>query len=344
MNKFFLLLLLTVFALPSNAQEALTVQDSIKVFYDSLFHFMETEYLNKSDVDWQSLKREVNQAIVTSSSFHGSLKEVKTLFEKSNASHCQVFYKENSYSVLHQEASEEDFSEQWIKKYANYEDGAFEVKLLKDNYGYIFLPGWNFENIGEKNIHNLAQPLYNQVDSLKTHYKIEGWIIDLRLNFGGNVYPMLLGIYDLLGNGKVWGSLDPDGQLKSNVRLLNGTYLDGDKMISYVNIDGKIMSESKVAVLLGGATASSGEIVAMSLKGRDNTIFIGQDTYGATTTNEKRDLPFGAFMALTTGIDCDRNQNTYERIVPDIYVLKGDNFENLLYDKNIIRAIEYFAK
>lgn len=333
---------LTAFALPSSAQTTLTSNDSIKVFYDSLFHFMETEFLNKNEINWQSLREDTERNLDHHKNFQSSLQEINKLFEKAKASHCQVFYQDKSYSTLKQEPSEEDFSEQWIKKYASYEDGKFEVKLLDDKYAYIFLPGWNFEDISEESIHQIAQPLYDQLNALKQQYAIEGWIIDLRLNFGGNVYPMLLGLYDLLGNGEVWGSLNPEGQLINHIRLINGTYLDNNQMTSYIIPDGERMAASKVAIVMSSVTASSGEIVAMSFKGRKNTIFIGQDTYGATTSNDKRDLPFGAFMALTTGIDCDRNQNTYETIKPDVYVLKRDNFDKLMEDENIIEAIKYF--
>ena len=333
---------LTAFALPSSAQTTLTSKDSIKVFYDSLFHFMETAFLNKNEINWQSLREDTERNLDHHKNFQSSLQEINHFFERAKASHCQVFYQDKSYSTLKQEPSEEDFSEQWIKKYAAYEDGKFEVKLLDDKYAYIFLPGWNFEDISEESIHQKAQPLYDQLNALKQQHAIEGWIIDLRLNFGGNVYPMLLGLYDLLGNGEVWGSLNPEGQLINNIRLINGAYLDNNQMTSYIIPDGERMAASKVAIVMSSVTASSGEIVAMSFKGRKNTIFIGQDTYGATTSNDKRDLPFGAFMALTTGIDCDRNQNTYENIKPDISVLKGDNFDKLLEDENIMEAIEYF--
>ncbi len=335
-------IVLTAFTISLNAQEQLSVQDSINVFYGSLFQFMETEYLHKNEVEWKSLKNNTHKRLERYNDFESSLKEINTLFEDAKASHCQVFYEHKAYSAPKQEPSLENFSEQWVKKYSTYEDGKFEVKLLDKKYGYVFLPGWNFENISEEKIHKLAQPLYDQIDSLKTHHKIEGWIVDLRLNFGGNVYPMLLGLYDLLGNGKVWGSLDSEKELMSNVRLINGTYLDNNKITSYVIADGKKTATSKVAILINSVTASSGEIVAISFKGRQHTIFIGQDTYGATTSNEKRDLPFGAFMALTTGIDCDRNKNTYEKIKPDVYVSKGDNFDHLLDDENIAKAIEYF--
>ena len=65
---------------------------------------------------------------------------------------------------------------------------------------------------------------------------------------------------------------------------------------------------------------------------------------GRTTTNDKRLLPFGAYMALTIGYDCDRNGVFYDKIVPDILLSKQDNFDNLLLDKNIQEAIKFITK
>lgn len=326
----------------ANAQEVLASKDSIVVFYDSLSHIMKTEYLYKNEVDWVNTEKNLKQNLDQYKSFSNSLPEIKNLLQAINATHCQVFYDDKSFSIGAEEPAEENFSEQWLKKYSSYKDGKYEVKLLDGKYGYIFLPGWNFEDISAENIQRLAQPFYNEISLLKKKHNIEGWIIDLRLNFGGNSHPMLLGLYDLLGDGKIWGSLDLDGELINDVKLKNGAYLDNDKTISSIIPEGKRLVKSKVAIITSLVTASSGEIVAISFKGRKNTIFIGQETYGATTSNIKRDLPFGAFMALTTGIDCDKYGTPHKKIKPDISIAKGDNFDNLLQDKNIIEAIQYF--
>ena len=55
-------------------------------------------------------------------------------------------------------------------------------------------------------------------------------------------------------------------------------------------------------------------------------------------------LPFDARMPLSIGYDCDRNGIYYEQIIPDIVVSKQDNFDDLLHDKNIQEAIQFFTK
>lgn len=82
----------------------------------------------------------------------------------------------------------------------------------------------------------------------------------------------------------------------------------------------------------------------MAFKGRKRVLFIGEKTTGMTTSNDKRELPFDCYMALTVGYDCDRNGTFYEELVPDIQITKEDNFENLLTDKNIQAALQFFRK
>ena len=82
----------------------------------------------------------------------------------------------------------------------------------------------------------------------------------------------------------------------------------------------------------------------MSFIGRKKSIIIGEPTYGFTTTNDKKDLPFGAYMAFMVAYDCDRNGLFYQKIVPQISVSKQDNFDNLLLDKNLQEAIKWMNK
>lgn len=237
-------------------------------------------------------------------------------------------FEDTIYTPTYSRQSENDFSEQWIKKYVT--NPTFEVKLIDEKYGYILMPGMNYEDISAENIHNIAQPMYDRISALKNNNKLAGWIIDLRFNTGGNSYQMLLALYDLLGDNIIWGETNKDKKLINKVKLEHGKYFQNDKVISYITPNGQRLDKSKVALITGIITASSGEIAAISFKGRENTLFVGEATNGSTTTNDKRDLPFGAYMALTTGYHCDRNEKFYSKIIPDIVISKQDNFDECI--------------
>lgn len=341
MKKALGLICLLCFVLNVNAQKLKTSQDSTKVFYDKIFKALEVAYIYKEDYDWKKLKTETFKNLETAKDFKSSLKEVKVLFDKIGADHSKVTYQGKSYGPS-VEISWENFSKQWMTKFAT--KPQFEAKVLDEKYGYILMPSISFNDFSSENVHKIAQPLYDKIAELKTNNKLEGWIVDLRFNTGGNSTPMLLALYDLLGDNVVWGTLGIDKKLINSTKLNKGVYDQGEKKSAYIKPKGELIDKSKVAVLIGGLTASSGEVTALAFKGRSNTIFIGEKTLGKTTSNMVVTLPFDAIMPMSTGYDCDRNGNYYKQIPPDIIISKEDNFDDLLQDKNIQEAIQFFTK
>ena len=316
MKKILVLIFILSLTINSNAQTNLTSRDSINVFYDSLFNTLKLDYLYKSEVNWTALESETRDNLNQFSDFKSSLAQTTVLFDKIKATHCQLFYNDTIYTATYNGPTEKDFSEQWIKKYVT--NPSFEVKVLDNNYGYILMPSMNFEDVSPENISKIAQPMYDQIAKIKSNNKLKGWIIDLRFNSGGHVYPMLLALYDFLGNNTVWGELNIKRTITSTISLNNGKYLQNKEVKYSINPAGKLLDKSKIAIITNIGTGSSGEITAIAFKERKNTIFIGENTNGLTTTNDKRDLPFELYMALTTGYDCDRSGKFYKTIVPDI--------------------------
>lgn len=323
-----------------SAQQQKTSRDSIKIFYQKMFKSLEVAYLYKNNYDWKKLKAETFQNLERYLDFKSSLEEVKVLLGKINADHSKIIYQGKSYGSL-VDFDKERLSEAWKKKYAAKPE--FELRVLNGKYGYILMPSISLSDYSKENIQKVAQPLYDQIAEVKSKNKLEGWILDLRFNTGGNDAPMILALYDLLGDHVVWKTLDGNKKVSSLVKLNKGTYEAGSKNTS-IKPSGLVTDESKVAVITGLLTASSGEVTALAFKGRPNTLFIGEKTLGKTTSNMVVELPFGAVMPLSIGYDADRNGIYYKQIIPDIAVSKQDNFDDLLQDKNIQEAIYFFQK
>ncbi len=320
----------------------MTSRDSISTFYNTLISVMKSDYLYKDRLDWKQLQSELNDSLAQYDNFQMSLNQIMPFFDTCGADHCSIYMGENAFFPTQKGFNGTDFSEQWLTKYSTQPD--FEVKIINDKYGYILIPSMNFEDVSLENIQKLSQPYYDKVLEIKQSKKIKGWIVDLRFNSGGNVYPMVLALYDLLGDNSIYGTMDINKKIVSMAKLKKGKYFDNDSITSFIIPKGKRLAKKKVAIITGIVTASSGEITAMAFKGRGNTLFIGEPTMGKTTTNDRRELLFGAYMALTVGYDCDRNGVFYEQIIPDIKIEKEDNFENMLLDKNVQQAIKYFEE
>ena len=315
-----------------------TPQDSIQFFYSQLFDIMKSGYVYKDNFDWKEIELQVQENLMQYRNFKSSLKEVTTVFDFAKADHCKVEYNNVYFSGNFPGPSIKDFSEQWVKKYSK--KPTFEVKMLDNEIGYILMPGIKYDHTSSTN-KNLSQIMYDEINKVKSSNKIKGWIIDLRFNTGGDCQPMLLALYDFLGNNEIWGVLNINKKKVRSVRLTNGKYIDESQKLAQIKVKGFLMDEVKVALITNLATGSSGEVTALAFKGRNNTIFIGDKTNGKTTANAIVDLPFGAYITLSTGLDCDRNGNFYKHIFPDITISKQDNFDDLLLDKNIQEAIKY---
>lgn len=337
MKKYLGFTFILFFSFNIQAQDFKTSQDSIQFFYENLFEVMKNGYLFKEKVNWEKVDSNINNNLKQYSDFEKSLNEVSTFFDLTKADHSRVYYNDQQFSGNFPGPTQDDFTDQWIKKYKT--NPQFEVKVLNNHYGYILMPGM----YSEKNLHKQSQRMYDEINKIKKSNTLQGWIIDLRFNTGGDIYPMLLALYDFLGDNVVWGVLDINKNLVNEIELEKGKYKANSKTVSYIKPDGELLDKIKVAVITNIATGSSGEITALAFKGRENTILIGEKTFGKTTTNNKADLPFGAFMTLTTGYDCDRNGNYYEKIIPDVTVVEKDNFDDLLLDGNIQEAIKFIS-
>lgn len=324
-----------------SAQSKKVSSDSVAVFYNQVFSALKSDYLFKKTVDWKVVEARTRQKLGQYGNFESSLNVISSLFDEIGASHCAIYYKGKKYAGTGNKISAPQYSDQWKKKYAT--KPGFEVKMLSNKYGYILVPGMVFFDVSADNINKIAQPLYDQIAQVKKEHDPAGWIIDLRLNTGGNSTPMLLALYDFLGDHHIWGSLNVNKKLVDKAALNKGQYLHHGKALAFIKPEGKLLDSAKVAVITGPLTASSGEVTALAFKGRPNTIFIGEPTAGFTTGNVFYPLVFEGTMALTTTFDSDRDGTYHEKIIPDVMISKEDNFDDLLLDKNIREAIKFLS-
>jgi C-terminal processing protease CtpA/Prc len=189
---------------------------------------------------------------------------------------------------------------------------------LASGIGYLKLPhvfgsGAGFQQAAQ-HYGVLAQQAIRQADQAGTC----GWIVDLRGNFGGDMWPMLVGVGPILGAGTAGSFVFPNGTKQSF------SYANGQAQLDGVTLEGvphpyQLKQPSPpVAVLTGGNTASSGEAIVVAFRGRPDTQGFGMPTAGDPTVNQDIVLSDGALMLLTEAVDADRTGQTYRRpIQPD---------------------------
>lgn len=135
-----------------------------------------------------------------------------------------------------------------------------------------------------------------------------GWVIDLRSNNGGNMWPMLGAVSSLLDEGPV---LSLDGRGGSEVATVRGGVAALDDTVLARSTVERFDTDLPVAVVIGSRTVSAGEAVAIAFIGQEGVRVFGQPSYGFSTANEARTLPDGAVLNLTTAVDVDRTGQRY---------------------------------
>src|SRR5690606_18359059 len=169
------------------------------------------------------------------------------------------------------------------------------VERLDGGVGCVLRPGFVGQDQGEGR--SFSRRILDEMAGIASQAS-RGWIVDLRGNSGGNMWPMLAALQPLLGDGPIGGVRDRQGRFHDWHRVRKPDDRDGQALD---------LHDARVAILLGADTASSGEAVAVAFHGRPGTRSFGQPTSGQSSSNATYRLPDGSRIALTTAVDVDRN-------------------------------------
>lgn len=188
---------------------------------------------------------------------------------------------------------------------------------LAHNIGYLDLPGFLGSPEQAKTYAETAQTLISELDRVP----ICGWVIDLRRNMGGNMWPMVAGVGPILGEGEWVAFVAPWERETAFYRDGQGG-INPDKVISEVDHPYQLKCPwPPVAVLTSQLTASSGEFVALAFRGLPRVRSFGEPTTGVPTGNRGKTLSDGAMIALTTSLGADRTGQTYDGpLFPDHHI------------------------
>lgn len=143
-----------------------------------------------------------------------------------------------------------------------------------------------------------------------------GWVVDLREDTGGNIWPMLAGVGPLLG-AEVVGSFTNSppgvGWHYRDGRSWSGDSTPPAQVPGWGSTAPRRVQNSAapVAVLVGRKTASSGEITLLAFLGRPNVRSFGDSTAGYTSSNTGVPLRDGATLEVTSGYPRDRLGRAY---------------------------------
>ena len=176
------------------------------------------------------------------------------------------------------------------------------VELLENNIAFIKLPA--FSGNADEGFKYANTVLNGLPDAL------QGAIIDLRGNRGGNMYPMIAAVHRFLPDDVIL-------KFSSRTRPMSiNTFF----VLQSVGLEEQAPIHCPVALLTDDWTGSSGEAVLICFRGLPNTRTFGSPTAGYCSCNQPFALPGGSQLVLTIGEDIARTGEAFcdDPIAPDV--------------------------
>ena len=340
MIKYVVFLFICFSSISTQAQHApAPMVDSVKTFLDRSLQLIQDNALNKDNVNWDNLKEQVYLKVAGAKTYDDLISAYPFVFEQIDDHHGRFIFKQQSYGW---KGNSQPQVNEYLRNAIKNRTQVHAEKIGKD-IAYLSIPGNN--DFGNKHLDSIGRSIKEAI--AKIHDKnIKGWILDLRLNSGGNMYPMLAGLTQFLGEGKIGGFVTPTYQPDGNWIIAKGAfYVDLIKVSALPYSGYPIKADLPIVVLIGEKTASAGEMVAIATIGRPKSVIIGETSAGYTTVNQGFKINSYAGLNLAVAYATDRNGKVYPKnLEPDIVVKGGDHFEKLSDDHKVKEAITWLRK
>lgn len=221
---------------------------------------------------------------------------------------------------------------------ANWTKGPRIYNKMIGDAAYINIPTMAVNK--QEDIDKYANWIYDAVAGLAENNP-KGWIIDVRSNAGGNIRPMMAGLGMFFNDGIVSYYVDRDGNAIEPSGFVDGEFQIGGTTQAAIKNKMTSLANTKVAVLIGPGTASSGEGVACNFRQRKATRLFGNETGGFA--NSTLSFTFNndqTYFLISTHYIGDRNKKPLaEFVTPHEKVTGLEAYSDLTYDSSVKAAI-----
>jgi carboxyl-terminal processing protease len=293
-----------------------------KQVLDKTIEIMKSNSVNSKNVDWEKLTSESYQLAQKAEKPEDLGNSVRFLLKSLDDFHGRFRYNDSIFRWMKEKIITPNI---YKTAFAAKENKFFTSQL--GEIGYFRIPTTLQEVAKERTI-----ALNDSLCKLLSDNP-KGLIFDLRLNGGGHVFSMVMGVSNILE----YGFVSPNRQIKRD-----GFYINSEKIHSFKETCDRSHLDIPIAVITGPFTASSAEGLAIILKNRPNTVLIGEPTAGWVSSVNGFKIDRNGGINLSVDYMKDVNNKIYkDKIQPDILVNEGDNFDNLLEDTKIQKAIEW---
>ncbi|MFM9445555.1 S41 family peptidase [Streptomyces acidiscabies] len=303
----------------SDGEAGSAMSANARSYLAKALNIMEENALARHQVDWTETRREAFSRARAAQNPSDTYGAIRFALRTAGSGHSSFFEPAQAEETL--EASP---------------DSSFqgpEGRSLGDRVGHLSLPAVQGSEAAYERYVRLGRTAVAQADRPRAC----AWIVDLRGNHGGNMWPMLDVAGPILGDGKVGMFVDPDGETYPWT-IQDGSPYENGRRHSRGGSAPVANPGAPVAVLTDGMTASSGEAVLVAFRGRPYTRSFGEDTYGVPTGNNGHRLSDGAVLVLTETKDADRTGRSYDAPIPPDEEVRTSGFRSGTYGDDVLRA------
>ncbi len=291
----FYILIVSLFTTCADSQNLSPVSKS---YIDEVITLLQNHSINKNKINWEDFRNDV----------YRHAKGAKTIENTYPSINYAISKLEDHHSYFAANMVSQDTSDMLPLP-------ILLDEIVPENIGYIRIGFCMGDEQQTKNYINSVLDKIAKQD--KTNLK--GWIVDLRGNFGGNMWPMLVAAGPILGEGLLGYFFYPDNSFYT-WNHKNGIVYDENGTWGQTTNPYRLKSPNPyVAILTDSITASSGEAVTIAFKGRSKTKSFGKPTFGVSTCNNIHMLSDGSRINLTVSVFADRNKTKYgHSVYPDV--------------------------
>jgi len=325
-----------IFCVIANSFAAHSQKSETALTLDKIIEHAETASLYRKNIDWTALKKEMYVLAKNADSVSQLKPALDLMLEKLNDTHGRVFHN-NQYLSYYIGENKEHLKNMTSEVYNEIQSGQvyeFKALLLQDNIGYVRIVGLP---VGDNQ--KMSTDIRNAVcDVIEKGAK--KWIIDLRYNGGGNMFPMVEGISNIIGDGHIGGTKGVTKEESSIWQIKNASFFYDEQNVAIPNIC-PVSDIQNIAILTSVYTASSGEALAVILKNRPKTKFFGTKTNGKVTATDWKQIDSLTAMSISVSYYKDRKNNLYDQYVDVDEVIEFEPKVEMEDDKGIKKAIEW---
>jgi C-terminal processing protease CtpA/Prc len=219
----------------------------------------------------------------------------------------------------------------------NYPETSLRTKKIQDNVAYLRIPSMSGNNSEE-----LLDWCKKVRDSLNYCLALKPslLILDLSRDFGGNMYPMILGLAPIIGYKDTCGYFISNDRQSAWVIRNDSLFFGKNFILAYPNSNPIPEDPSlKIAVIIGKYTISSGEATAIAFRGKKNVTFFGKPTTGATTGNQTFYFDRNSMLFLAVSYYADRNKYLYGKPLQPDYEIECKGCDHDQFDRKTLDYI-----